>query len=176
MIDGFRYPAEGASDKQVQEVRRFKARVDAERLPRGADRNTHTKLGRGALTDVEWTVQLLTMQNGQVSENLKNTSTMAALRELASAEFISEADAEILRDAWVTATKARNGIVLVKGKRKDQLPTVGKPLAQVAAASGWDPTESQEFLDDYLKKTRRARRVVDKIFWGEDLMNDFRED
>ena len=121
-------------------------------------------------------MQLLTMQNGQVSENLKNTSTMAALRELASAEFISEGDAEILRDAWVTATKARNGIVLVKGKRKDQLPTVGKPLAQVAAASGWDPTESQEFLDDYLKKTRRARRVVDKIFWGEDLMNDFRED
>ena len=176
MIDKFRYPEGGATDEQVREVRRIKARVDAERLPRGADRNTHTKLGRGALTDVEWTVQLLTMQNGQVSEGLRNTSTLAALQEMAAAELISEADAEVLREAWITATKARNGIVLVKGKRKDQLPTFGKPLAQVAAASNWDPTESQEFLDDYLKKTRRARKVVDKIFWGEDVVHDYRED
>ena len=29
-----------------------------ERLPRGADPRTHLKLGRGGLTDVEWTVQL----------------------------------------------------------------------------------------------------------------------
>ena len=176
MIDKFRYPEGGATDEQVREVRRIKARVDAERLPRGADRNTHTKLGRGALTDVEWTVQLLTMQNGQVSEGLRNTSTLAALQEMAAAELISEADAGVLREAWITATKARNGIVLVKGKRKDQLPTFGKPLAQVAAASNWDPTESQEFLDDYLKKTRRARKVVDKIFWGEDVVHDYRGD
>lgn len=176
MIDKFRYPEGGATQAQVQEVRRIKARVDAERLPSGADRNTHTKLGRGALTDVEWTVQLLTMQNVQVSENLRNTSTLSVLREMAAAELISEADTEVLRDAWMTATAARNGIVLVKGKRKDQLPTFGKPLARVAAASNWDPEDSQGFLDDYLKKTRRARRVVDKIFWGEDVVNDFRED
>lgn len=175
MVDKFRYPEGGATARQVQEVRRMKARVDAERLPRGADRNTHTKLGRGALTDVEWTVQLLIMQNGQITESLRNTSTLSVLQELASAELIAQADAEILRDAWITATNARNAIVLVKGKRKDQLPTFGKPLAQVAAAADWDAADSQGFLDDYLKKTRRARRVVDKIFWGEDVVNDYRE-
>ena len=173
MIDDFRYPEGGADDKTVQEVRRIKARVDAERLPRGADKTTHTKLGRGALTDVEWTVQLLTMLHGTDTQQLRSTSTLEVLQELANAEYISQADAEILREAWKTATCARNAIVLVKGKRKDQLPQHGDDLRAVAAAAGWAPSDSQEFLDHYLKVTRRARRVVDRVFWGQDLGLDF---
>ena len=49
MADKTRYPSGGVSAEAVQEIRRVKARVDAERLPRGADPNTHTKLGRGGL-------------------------------------------------------------------------------------------------------------------------------
>ena len=49
--------------RDVVEIRRIKARVDAERLPRGADPTTHTKLGRGGLADVEWTIQLLQLQH-----------------------------------------------------------------------------------------------------------------
>ena len=171
MIDQFRYPAGGATDKQVSEVRRMKARVDSERLPKGADKNLHTKLGRGGLTDVEWTAQLLTMQHCD-KEHLRNTSTLGVLREMAGEELISEADALTMREAWITATKARNALALVRGKRKDQLPGSGKPLAQVAAAAGWPIEESQEFLDDYLKKTRRARTVVDRVFWGENIVED----
>ncbi|HEY4598827.1 bifunctional [glutamine synthetase] adenylyltransferase/[glutamine synthetase]-adenylyl-L-tyrosine phosphorylase [Corynebacterium sp.] len=171
MIDQFRYPAGGATAKQVSEVRRMKARVDSERLPKGADKNLHTKLGRGGLTDVEWTAQLLTMQHCD-KEHLRNTSTLGVLKEMAGEELISEADALTMREAWITATKARNALALVRGKRKDQLPGSGKPLAQVAAAAGWPIEESQEFLDDYLKKTRRARMVVDRVFWGEDIVED----
>ena len=92
MIDQFRYPAGGATAKQVSEVRRMKARVDSERLPKGADKNLHTKLGRGGLTDVEWTAQLLTMQHCD-KEHLRNTSTLGVLKEMAGEELISEADA-----------------------------------------------------------------------------------
>ena len=62
MIDPLRFPAEGLSADGVVEVRRIKARVDAERLPRGADPHTHLKLGPGGLSDIEWTVQLLQMR------------------------------------------------------------------------------------------------------------------
>lgn len=172
MIDEFRYPEDGVDDATVTQVRRMKARVDSERLPRGADRNTHTKLGRGALTDVEWTVQLLVMQHAHQHPTLHNTSTLASLRELAAAELISEADAMRLRESWITATIARNAIVLVKGKRKDQLPSHGQDLRHVAAAAGWKPEQAQAFLDDYLKKTRKARRVVDRVFWGEESAFD----
>ena len=76
MIDKTRYPAGGVSAEAVQEIRRVKARVDAERLPRGADPNTHTKLGRGGLADVEWTVQLLQLRYGHEIPSLHNTSTL----------------------------------------------------------------------------------------------------
>ena len=57
--------------------------------------------------------------------------------------------------------------MLVKGKRADQLPQPGPQLAQVAGAAGWNPEDSQEFLEEYLRLTRRARKVVDEVFWGE---------
>ncbi|MDT4989653.1 MAG: [glutamine synthetase] adenylyltransferase / [glutamine synthetase]-adenylyl-L-tyrosine, partial [Micromonosporaceae bacterium] len=50
LADRVRYPASGLSREQVTEIRRIKARVDTERMPRGADPSTHTKLGRGGLT------------------------------------------------------------------------------------------------------------------------------
>lgn len=47
LIDPLRYPAEGLGDDAVREIRRLKARMESERLPRGADPTLHTKLGRG---------------------------------------------------------------------------------------------------------------------------------
>lgn len=166
-IDPLRYPEDGASPETVREVRRMKARVDNERLPRGADPKTHTKLGRGALTDIEWTVQLLILLHSHTVPELHNTSTLECLDVIEKHELISAEDVQTLRAAWLAATGARNALVLVRGKRTDQLPAPGPQLAQVAGAAGWDPAEYQEFLENYLKLTRRARRVVDEVFWGE---------
>ncbi|PRQ10406.1 bifunctional glutamine-synthetase adenylyltransferase/deadenyltransferase [Corynebacterium sp. 13CS0277] len=166
-IDPLRYPPQGIDDATVREVRRMKARVDTERLPRGADRNTHTKLGRGALTDIEWTVQLLTLEHAHTTPALHTPSTLTALDVIESEEILPATDVRTLRTAWLTATHARNALVLVRGKRTDQLPQPGPQLAQVAGAAGWDPHEYQEFLENYLKVTRRARRVIDEVFWGE---------
>ncbi|MDO4685642.1 MAG: bifunctional [glutamine synthetase] adenylyltransferase/[glutamine synthetase]-adenylyl-L-tyrosine phosphorylase [Corynebacterium sp.] len=166
-IDPLRYPKAGVSAETVREVRRMKARVDNERLPRGADRNTHTKLGRGALTDIEWTVQLLIMLHAHEEPELHNTSTLECLDVIEQRGLLPKTQAETLRAAWLAATRARNALVLVRGKRTDQLPQPGAQLAQVAGAAGWDPTEYQEFLENYLRLTRRARQVVDEVFWGE---------
>ena len=63
----------------VREIRRIKARVDAERLPRGADPRRHVKLGPGGLTDVEWTVQLLQLRHAARVAGLRTTATLPAL-------------------------------------------------------------------------------------------------
>ena len=164
MADRIRYPAGGIAPAAVQEIRRIKARVDAERLPRGADPNTHTKLGRGGLADVEWTVQLLQLQHADDVPALKNPSTCAALDAIAEAELIPAGDAELLRDAWLTATRARNALVLVRGKPTDQLPGPGRQLNAVAVAAGWRSDDGGEFLDNYLRVTRRAKAVVNRVF------------
>ena len=76
LADRVRYPAGGLTREQVTEIRRIKARVDNERLPRGADPATHTKLGRGGLADVEWTVQLLQLRHGHAHAGLRTTRTL----------------------------------------------------------------------------------------------------
>ena len=53
----------GLTTSQLTEIRKLKARVEAERLPRGANPAKHTKLGPGGIADVEWTVQLLQLQH-----------------------------------------------------------------------------------------------------------------
>lgn len=164
MVDKIRYPPDGVSAETVQEIRRVKARVDAERLPRGADPNTHTKLGRGGLADIEWTVQLLQLQHAHRVPALHNTSTLESLVAIGAAELISEGDVELLRQAWLTATRARNALVLVRGKPNDQLPGPGRQLNAVAVAAGWDSGDGSEFLDNYLRVTRRAKAVVRKVF------------
>ncbi|MFI5511689.1 bifunctional [glutamine synthetase] adenylyltransferase/[glutamine synthetase]-adenylyl-L-tyrosine phosphorylase [Mycobacterium sp. NPDC051804] len=164
MIDKTRYPEGGVSQQAVQEIRRIKARVDAERLPRGADPNTHTKLGRGGLADIEWTVQLMQLRHAHKVPALHCTSTLEALNAIGAAELIAEGDVELLRQAWLTATRARNALVLVRGKPTDQLPGPGRQLNAVALAAGWESDDGGEFLDNYLRVTRRAKAVVRKVF------------
>lgn len=164
MADKTRYPEGGVSAEAVREIRRMKARIDAERLPRGADPNTHTKLGRGGLADIEWTVQLLQLRHAHAIEALHNTSTLESLDAIAAAELIPADEVDLLRQAWLTATRARNALVLVRGKPTDQLPGPGRALNAVAVAAGWRGGDGSEFLDNYLRVTRRAKAVVRKVF------------
>jgi glutamate-ammonia-ligase adenylyltransferase len=167
MIDSLRYPRAGLTDEQVAEIRRIKARVERERLPRGADPATHTKLGRGGLSDVEWTVQLLQLQNAAERPELRVQPTVAALAALADAGLLDAEQTEALRSAWDLATRARNAIFLVRGRPSDQLPRPGLELAGVARACGYGPdTDPGQFVEDYRRTTRRARAVVEDVFYG----------
>ncbi|MDI3313740.1 MAG: bifunctional [glutamine synthetase] adenylyltransferase/[glutamine synthetase]-adenylyl-L-tyrosine phosphorylase [Mycobacterium sp.] len=164
MAEKIRYPAGGVSAETVREIRRIKARVDAERLPRGADPNTHTKLGRGGLADIEWSVQLLQLQHAHRIPALRSTSTLDTLDAIAATKLLAEDDVELLRQAWLTVTRARNALVLVRGKPTDQLPGPGRQLNAVAVAAGWGNGDGGAFLDHYLRVTRRAKAVVRKVF------------
>lgn len=164
MADKTRYPSGGVSAEAVQEIRRMKARVDSERLPRGADPNTHTKLGRGGLADIEWTVQLMQLRHAHHIEALHNTSTLQSLDVIAEVGLVPADEVDLLRQAWLTATRARNALVLVRGKPTDQLPGPGRQLNAVAVAAGWKNGDGGEFLDNYLRVTRRAKAVVRKVF------------
>jgi glutamate-ammonia-ligase adenylyltransferase len=164
MADKTRYPPGGVSVETVHEIRRMKARVESERLPRGADPNTHTKLGRGGLADIEWTVQLMQLRHAHEIQALHNTSTLQSLDAIAAADLVPAEEVDLLRQAWLTATRARNALVLVRGKPTDQLPGPGRQLNAVAVAAGWPTDDGSEFLDNYLRVTRRAKAVVRKVF------------
>ncbi|RCG26378.1 bifunctional [glutamine synthetase] adenylyltransferase/[glutamine synthetase]-adenylyl-L-tyrosine phosphorylase [Streptomyces diacarni] len=165
LIDPLRYPAGGLGDDSVREIRRLKARMESERLPRGADPTTHAKLGRGGLTDVEWTVQLTQLRHGAELPGLRTPRTREALAAARGAGLIGADDAEVLDEAWVLASRVRNAVMLVRGRPGDTFPSESRELAAVGRYLGYEPGHVGEMLDDYRRVTRRARAVVDRLFY-----------
>jgi glutamate-ammonia-ligase adenylyltransferase len=165
IADLTRYP-EQISEQEVREVKRIKARVESERLPRGADPARHLKLGRGSLSDVEWFVQLLQLQHALVVPALRTTSTLDALRGAAEAGLVAPDDAQRLEAAWVLASRARSALVLWSGKTSDVLPVERAQLDGVARLLEYPPGSASQLEEDYLATTRRARQVFEREFYG----------
>ena len=164
LIDPYRYPREFTVE-QAQQVRRMKARVEHERMPHGADRTRQLKLGRGGLSDVEWLVQLIQLQHAHEVEGLRTTSTLEALDAAVEANLVAAKDAEVLRDAWLLATKIRGGNVLRGVRQSDLLPTLRDALEAVARWSGYTPGSARQLEEDYLRVTRNARKVYERLFF-----------
>lgn len=166
LADPLRYPMEGLGEDAVREIRRLKARMETERLPRGADPTLHAKLGRGGLSDVEWTVQLLQMRHGWAEPGLRTTRTREALAAAHAAGLLATDEAQTLDEAWVLATRVRNAVMLVRGRPGDTFPSEPRELAAVGRYLGYGPGHVGEMVDDYRRITRRARAVVEERFYG----------
>ena len=165
-IDARRWPEGGVTPAQLTEIRKLKARVEAERLPRGANPAKHTKLGPGGIADVEWTVQLLQLQHARRLPALRSSQTIVALRAARDAGILDPMDAGYLEAAWTLASRIRNQIMLMRGRGSDSLPSDNRELASLAELMGYGPGESSHLLADYRRVTRRARTVVERVFWG----------
>ncbi|KRE60325.1 glutamine-synthetase [Arthrobacter sp. Soil736] len=165
LIDPIRYP-ESLSEADVREIRRIKARVESERLPRGADPARHLKLGRGGLSDVEWLVQLLQIRHAGKHPELRTTSTLEALHAAASLGLLDAGDAGLLADAWRLASRIRSANVIWTGRASDLLPSSRRDLEAVARWCGYEEGMATAFEEDYLRVSRRARGVFEKVFYG----------
>jgi glutamate-ammonia-ligase adenylyltransferase len=167
MIAEFRYPLDGISPAAVREIRRIKARMEAERIPRGADRARHVKLGPGGLSDVEWTVQLLQLQHAHALPSLRTTRTGASMAAAVQADLLAAEDAAQLTAAWELAARIRNAIVLVGGRPGDTLPAKHSELTAVARLLGYPPGDAAQALEqDYRRAARHARTVMERLFYG----------
>ena len=130
-------------------------------------RTTHLKLGPGGLSDIEWTVQLLQMQHaGQHRRAAHDQDAGGAAGRRGARPPRRLATPHALAEAWRFASRARNATVQVRGKPSDQLPRDARERAAVASVLQYPPGASDEMLNDYLRTARRARGVVDRIFWA----------
>ena len=151
----------------MREIRRVKARVESERLPRGADPARHLKLGRGGLSDVEWLVQLLQLQHAGKHPELRTTSTVEALEAAASLGFLEPDEAALLLQAWRLASRIRSANVIWTGRASDLLPSSRRDLEAVARWCGYQPGNAAALEEDYLRLSRRARAVFERVFYGQ---------
>jgi glutamate-ammonia-ligase adenylyltransferase len=167
-VDPLRHPVAGLSPTQLVEIRRIKARMESERLPRGVDPRQHLKLGPGGLADVEWTVQLIQLQHAHRLAALRTTNTLEALRAAVQADLVAADDALALSEAWSWASRVRNAIMLLRGKASDVIPNDAGQAGQVGQMLGFERGGASHLSEAWTKLARRARRVVDRLFWDLD--------
>jgi glutamate-ammonia-ligase adenylyltransferase len=165
LVDPLRWPDGGLTQAQVREIRTLKARMEAERLPRGADPKTHFKLGRGGLSDVEWTVQLLQMRHAHAVAALRTTATLPALAAEEEAGLISADHADALRSAWTLASRMRNASVLYCGRQVDSVPSDLRVADGVNRVLGGEPGTGSELAEAYRRVARRARAAMESDFY-----------
>jgi glutamate-ammonia-ligase adenylyltransferase len=148
----------GLTPDELLEIRRMKARVEGERIPAGEDPQFHLKLGRGSLSDVEFTAQMQQLQYG-----MHATGTVAALNALSATGVLAEDDANVLMESYRFCERVRNRWYLVNSGPSDSLPTQPELLTWLARSLGCTATELR---DEYRRVTRRARHVVERVFYG----------
>ena len=164
LIDRFRYP-ESVEPSALVEIRRIKARVETERLPKGADPKRNLKLGPGAISDVEWLVQLIQLANGSTHPMIRNPKTLESLMSCVEEGLIAEHDATVLAEAWRLVSRIRSAIVLWDNRRIDQLPTDRTALEGIARLLGYPRGSATALEQDYMAFTRRSRIVFERLFY-----------
>jgi glutamate-ammonia-ligase adenylyltransferase len=165
LIDPLRWPAAGLTANQLRDIRTLKARMEAERLPRGADPRTHIKLGRGGLSDVEWTVQLAQLQHARHHPALRVTGTLDALDVLEKEGLLPADDARALRDAWLLAARMRNAGVLWRGRPIEGVPADLRDADGIGRIVGQPAGEAAQLGELWRRVTRRSRHAMDFNFY-----------
>ncbi|UOR03159.1 bifunctional [glutamine synthetase] adenylyltransferase/[glutamine synthetase]-adenylyl-L-tyrosine phosphorylase [Leucobacter allii] len=165
LADEIRYPA-SFSEERTREVRRIKARVEAERLPQGAAPERHLKLGPGGISDVEWLLQLIQLREGAAHPQLRTVSTLAVLDAASELGLLDSEEAEQLRESWRFASRARSALKLWTGRASDSLPVDRTDLAGIAAILDMPTDRTFELEERWFGVSRRARAVFEREFFG----------
>jgi glutamate-ammonia-ligase adenylyltransferase len=159
------YPVKLPPDA-LGEIRHLKARMERERIPRGVDARRHLKFGPGGLADVEFSVQLLQLQHARDHDDLQVTGTLDALDACWREGLLSDAESLQLAEAYGFLTKARNRMFFMAGRPQDALPARPEDVEALGIAMGYADQPRQELEEDYLRLTRRARKVAEQIIYG----------
>ena len=172
LIDPLRWSAEGLDDDALRQIRRLKARMEAERMPRGVEPARHLKLGPGGISDVEWAAQVLQLQHAGRVPGLRTTSTTEALRAASEAGLLSADQAGELMGAWILATRVRAANVLGTGRdsgaRVDVLPSDVRGVRVVGWLLRVSSGGGRDLEDLYRRGARHARAVMEQVVYGPD--------
>jgi glutamate-ammonia-ligase adenylyltransferase len=151
---------------ELKEIRHLKARMERERVTRGSDPKRDMKMGPGGAADVEFAVQLTQLRLGHQHPGLQTSGTLEALRALKAAALLSETDGARLAEAYRFLARVRNRLFFISGRPTDVLPVKPEQLEALGVALGYSSQPRQELEEDYLRITRRARRIAEPLIYG----------
>jgi len=99
---------------------------------------------------------------------VRAASTLTALTALTASGAIATDDADALRESFTLCERARNYRYLLTGSPSDALPVDGEEAEKLARMLGYTRRPQQSLRDDYRRVTRRARAIVERVFYARD--------
>ncbi|MGH2724261.1 MAG: bifunctional [glutamine synthetase] adenylyltransferase/[glutamine synthetase]-adenylyl-L-tyrosine phosphorylase [Actinomycetota bacterium] len=163
----FAYPELLPVEREA-EVRRMRVRMEQERVRPPDARRFHFKLGYGGLADVSFAVELSQMRHGVHRPELRRRHTLEALEALSRERLVEDSVSLALGEAYVFLSEVKNAMEIDRRVHAEAIPP--SPEAQLALARllGYEEYPRQRFLEDYRRVTRRARRAMERVFYGEE--------
>ena len=156
------------SAAERQEIQLMKVRVERERIPGGIDPRMHVKLGPGALSDIQWLVELFQLQWGYDDPSLRVASTKSALDALCKDGHLSSQSYNLIESTWTMAQRLRRLKVIATGpsaSKNDVLPSNADQLVALAMLMGYSRESRSQMIDQWLAASRKVRTLFEKLFW-----------
>ena len=156
------------SAAERQEIQLMKVRVERERIPGGIDPRMHVKLGPGALSDIQWLVELFQLQWGYDDPSLRVASTKRALDALCKDGHLSSQSYNLIESTWTMAQRLRRLKVIATGpsaSKNDVLPSNADQLVALAMLMGYSRESRSQMIDQWLAASRKVRTLFEKLFW-----------
>jgi len=163
----FAYP-ESLTFEQVAAIRRMRVRIEELRVKPKDARRFHFKLGYGSLSDVQFAVELSLMRHGFDHPEVRRTNTLEAIEALAAARLLEDSVALALSEAHLFLTRVKMAVEIEQRVARGALPTSPEGQAALARRLGYEERARHRFLQDYMSITHRARRAMERVFYGEE--------
>ena len=150
---------EGLDVDALRSIRALKAR--AEEGSSSAD----IKRSRGGIRDIEFAVQILQLVHGRGDEDLRVTSTLAAISALNSHGFIEEDEAERLTDAYTFLRDTEHRLQLRELRQTHSLPTSQDGREWLGRALGFTVDPAAEFETRLAEVRANARDLHERLYF-----------
>src|SRR5690606_8732815 len=149
----------------VEALAQTRGRMQRELAQERADR-FHAKLGYGALTDIEFIVQLLQMRHG-ADPSVREQNTRRALAALRQGGYLDEPEAEALEDARAFFRRIEQTLKLLD-ERRDVFLVRGGPIADRVARrlrlrdrDGLPPAEV--LFEGWIRRATEVRAIFESL-------------
>lgn len=150
----------------LEEIGSLKERID--RHVREETRGIRDiKLGRGGIREIEFIVQSLQLIHGGRNPAIREKNTLRALERLMQNGFLSERDAEELREAYVFLRNVEHRIQLVEERQTQVLPGRKEELEKLAWTLGYireGLPDLSRFESDLDSSRDKVKEHYDRLF------------
>lgn len=140
----------------MDSLRDLKRMIASEVRKKGMENNL--KLGRGGIREIEFIVQAFQLVHGGRDKPLQGQSLLPMLAYLADQDYVSESDANALREAYIFLRRAENRIQEWNDQQAHSLPDDARQQLALAESMGFADYSA------FIAKLEQYRETVQNHF------------